>query len=1103
MGQTRYYSLAYFDFGDQLDSPLNIQKEVDRFVMIDKQLYGLYNVFGNGVISDWTVSDNGYSTLNGISISVSSGIGIINYMAAETSVTGYVNHLQTNSILYVYASYHGSTVRTRNVNFIVSTSDSLSSLVKLAKLTTGTDSIISIDNTVRDLVGFEAIIKAEIDEHKHRGTPSKIDLQDNVKNQLPGARLADIDASKITSGIFGVDRIPIIDHNELNDNGLMTHAALDTFVKTLSQSNKELLGEIASANLLKIIIYLRYLYSNVDEHFINELTLIPGVTSNTIIDFDNSTANINLIDRCISGVPAKRGVISSVVWNNQYSFYNAYVKDQVVVSNGEVTLERRGSNIDMVDDFERTGAGLDVGYTKEISFVNTEIAAVTDGYDDSRVEGKYGGKFSADTGLMVTYTKDLKVKNSDGVDVGRDWVTDYDELVLWVKTNSNNHEAVYYYLINGDINPGEEGFDQSNQIGPFTLIEKDYYTSNTDSSRNNFEEIIINLADLRSSGKNMNNLTKLVFYTGEVSDDFSFLLDNIYARRTNLVSPNGTIRLRYSTQAKVNFQSIFFDTTIYSGTNIRVRARVASDTDLLTRSSYTSWLSSGEVIAIDGTAVEIEITLSTTDSSVSPVLKEVELRMLSDSDFYGFDIDTADEWNQGTLNNLSIQAASEGTSSLSVEAPINVNGYYFSFKDTVSENNVSNEGEFGFDGSSLFPSPSQAANWINSPFIKFDYVTSIVRKYNKDFIVADTFNNRVLRMDSSGNLVKGFGSSYTIDSANFYPLSVVYNSSSYILSLVFSKLAVVEDISKISLYMGSVKVVFVEGEDIVVNSKKAEGRIVEIQLSEDNYVKLAGYSGDLFASFDGGAFTESIVIGDNISGLFDAYGRMKCFIGDFTYIDNIQHPIFTNILTNDNWIVANVSNSSLMYTKDHPLWAVTTASESYKAVPDLIEFKESTQVVEFSSSDVTFSDFSLGSISESSLDTFMIAGIEINSGTSFGISGADFLSNFDDDSITDSIRFRAAAIDALDNYRGALTSIDRESSRYHIFYNSSDGLFPANIDLYTNDEMLVAESSFADASGRLIKLDTFGNVRWNFGSGSFNVIHSAKLVANSNIMISL
>jgi hypothetical protein len=78
-GFTNNFSLAYFDFGDKLDQPLNIQHEIQRFVLIDKQMFGLYNIFGNGVIQGWNVTPG-----SGLSIRISAGIGIINNYAVET-----------------------------------------------------------------------------------------------------------------------------------------------------------------------------------------------------------------------------------------------------------------------------------------------------------------------------------------------------------------------------------------------------------------------------------------------------------------------------------------------------------------------------------------------------------------------------------------------------------------------------------------------------------------------------------------------------------------------------------------------------------------------------------------------------------------------------------------------------------------------------------------------------------------------------------------------------------------------------------------------------------------------------------------------------------
>ena len=102
MGTTQYYSLAFFDFQDDLSTKLSSQKEKNRFVLIDKQLYGLYNIFGNGVVEGWTVTDNGYTEENGISIAVGPGLGIVRYLAAETSIPYLINGVPSNSSFAIY-----------------------------------------------------------------------------------------------------------------------------------------------------------------------------------------------------------------------------------------------------------------------------------------------------------------------------------------------------------------------------------------------------------------------------------------------------------------------------------------------------------------------------------------------------------------------------------------------------------------------------------------------------------------------------------------------------------------------------------------------------------------------------------------------------------------------------------------------------------------------------------------------------------------------------------------------------------------------------------------------------------------------------------------
>ena len=1100
MGTTRYFDLAYFDFGVQLNSPISIQKEISRFVTIDKQLYGLYSVFGNGVIDGWVVEDKGYLTSTGISVSIGPGIGIVATMAAETNIPSALNFLPVNSVVDIYITLDSTTPRTRSVRFLYVLFPIVapSSFIRLARVTTGSNNILSIDNTVKDLVGFEAIIQDEINQHRHRGTPPKIDLKEETKNQLPGARIEGIDASAIVSGKFDIDRIPIIDHNDLEHNGLLNHAALDSFVQVLSQNNIELLGEVASVNLLKTIIFLKYVYPDVDEHLVNEITIVPGITDNESIDFIASTAHISLEDQCISGFPARVGKFTSVYWRDQISFYNAYLKDRVVVSGGTVSLERTGSNIDVIENFEVNSCNADIDFTKEVVLRNNHAQVISQCGDSDKIQGKYSGKFTADTDLRAIFTKNLKVIDSgSGQSIGRDWSSDYDELVIWAKTVNDSHEAVYFYAINGDYGP-DEAIPSQDMMGPFVLIAEDYSTSNADTSMNNFEEIVINLAELRNSfNKNMENVTQFVIYTDEISNDFSFLVDNIYVRKTNLVSPSGTIRFRYSSEANITFHSIFYDAITPAGTNVAVRIKVSNSENLLSRAAYSLSLSSGQIFAIDGTDVEIEVILTSTDEAVTPVLNSVELRLLVDANFTGFNINSRGEWNEGSYRNILLEDTSvEGNVDLVLSTPINVDGYYFGKSDSVSENDFNNVAILGFSGSHMPISPSQAFNWDNNPYRKFDNLSSVVRRLDKSFLVADTWNNRVLEVGSDGQLVKGFGTAHIVDN-DFYPLSAVYNPNTHILSVVFTKGAYVQDITKLALYINSSKVSFSEKETVLQNNKSSD-RVLEVLLHEDNYVRLSNVTDNLFVSFEEGAFAETINIeNSNTNKLYNLYG-IECFIGDFTYVNYIKHPIFFNILDNNNWIV---SNSSISYVSDDN---VVSANEDDVLVTDLVEFNPTTKQIVFSTDYVKFSDFTLGSIFEYETGRFLVAGIRTGT-TLGGVSGDDLLSPYDDDDnpASKKVKFRAAALDALNTYRGSIVTIDKVNNKYDIFYTSPDGLYPSDVNMYGDGRLLVSESSFGETSGRLIILDTWGSIIYSYGSGTFNIISDAKILNNDHILVSV
>lgn len=305
-GYTPNLNLAYFDFGDKLDSVINAKLEADRFITIDRQLYGLYSIFGNGIISGLEVYDNGYTLDKGISIGVSSGMAVIKYMAAETLIPIIVTSLVPNSFLYIYASTNSASVTDRSINISYSTTASSgTNLVLIATVTTGESSISAIDNTVRTYIEYKQSIVDVVNDHKHRGSPTKVDLERETKNQLPGAKIEGFDASKIITGRLDSERVPVLNHSDLENAGSMTHSQIDAIINGISDQNLGLLGNVASVNLLRQIIFLKYKYTDVDKFMVNELTILPGVTPSRYMDTDASTAWIaEDTEWCIIGFPS-------------------------------------------------------------------------------------------------------------------------------------------------------------------------------------------------------------------------------------------------------------------------------------------------------------------------------------------------------------------------------------------------------------------------------------------------------------------------------------------------------------------------------------------------------------------------------------------------------------------------------------------------------------------------------------------------------------------------------------------------------------------------------------------------------------------------------
>jgi len=898
-GLTPFYGLSYFTFGDELGDGINVQREIDRFLVIDKQLYGLYAIFGNGAISGWDLSLRDDFGQNTISLNVSPGIGIINSLAVQTSTTSQVEDLPPNETVGVYAILTSGTVRTRDVLFAWSRTIPSGNAVLLANVTVGEASVTSIDTSVRQEIGFLELIKQEVANHKHRGSPSKIDLQTETRNQLPGARLEDIDTAKITSGRLNPERIPQLEHGDLANTGLLPHAALDSFTRLITSGNRQLLGEVTSVDVMKLITAQYYVADKLNLNlsdlvdFPNLLVCYPGITPNTIMDLDASTAAIDLVTNCISGKPVKQGSISSILWKTNSAFFSAYDRSNVSIALNTVTLTRGGGSSTEIEDFEQVPrAGVPIpGFSTEVQVVTDDVAVTSEDVASFRTEGFYSGRFDTNREYRLLYTRTLTQN--------KDWSI-YDELILDVKSIAISHGAVYMYFING------EG-DTATKSQSYLVLGQDEITDNVDPLLNSFERRVFDI-----SKETKNDVRKIVFYTDDSITKQVFWVDNIFVRNQNLFPPSGYIRFRYSSSVPVTFNSINYESIIPDGCDVRIRIRVANSSALLTRAIFTPNLRSGDVFAMQGTDAEIDVILtSNTTRDKTPTLKSLELQIIVDSSVTGFTIGTAEEWDRGEYINEQQKKDDFNPfiSNILLQDPISVGDLYYIYQNGVNENSPTGDAVYGFRGL-LFKellSPLQAINVANVDFAPgFKNPFSVYRLENRNFIVADTVNDRVIETTPTGEFVRGIGGHNATDSAYFYPLTAVYNTRKGTLTICFSQSIQVDkiDITKIKIWIGSAGLLLGSQDTILDNGKN--DKILEILLTNDKIDQLTNPDFDVNVDLLAGFLPTPFSFPASAARLIGSKG-LAVFLGDFIYMNEINRPIYSNVLANGNWMIGNSS----------------------------------------------------------------------------------------------------------------------------------------------------------------------------------------------------
>ena len=332
MGNTPFYNLFYLEPG--IDTADFLNADELRFKTLDSQLYGIYQLFGNGIIEDnsnnnksWRVET--YSDENKfLKVSISTGKGFVSYKSAETTVAKDVTIpvLPSDSLIvsvWFYAVQNDFTPVSRDVDFIASLTrieDSINYINVGGIIVDTIDNTITVFENERQIITIFDSLSSIIYKHKHIGgsaNPSPIDLQTETINTLSGINIQSLDLNTVTRGKLSASRLPILDHRNLDNVGSLTHAQIDNLLSNyIDYDNGYRLADLSIANRLKTLISLKKSgYEYIDSTQLNTIVYVPGIFPNT--NGNTSTgATENFSDKSVPANVLTASIYDTGPWNS-------------------------------------------------------------------------------------------------------------------------------------------------------------------------------------------------------------------------------------------------------------------------------------------------------------------------------------------------------------------------------------------------------------------------------------------------------------------------------------------------------------------------------------------------------------------------------------------------------------------------------------------------------------------------------------------------------------------------------------------------------------------------------------------------------------------
>lgn len=1101
---TQNYSLYSAEVGETIDA----LEDSRRFLTIDRQLLGLFQIFGNGVIDGWEVVNSG-----SLNISVNPGGGNIFFMSAYTDTPVSVS-LNRNSTNYIYASLLEETKYNRIVDFISSSLELYSNrTILIAKVITGDTAISSIDMSVRNDISFINQIKDIINQHVHRGgsdNPTKIDLSSEVIGQLPSYRIGGIDASKIISGRISSARLPLIEHSNLLHSGVLTHAQLDSFVRNLSNPNVRLLGELSTTNMLQLYLAMKHIWNDVDSYATNIAVIIPGITKDSFIDHKNTTAIIDKYEHSIKGIPSLSGQLHYVSYKTYQDFINSFARLRIDIPQNDPN----GSFFKLTKPYEDLEIdGFDNVFSNNTQYPDWKFEVIASGNSSTnkfisdsskKVDGPYSAKMILDQQFRVQVTKIFDEQ---------DW-TSYNQFELYIESLSEEHGEIRIDILG-----------QKDDNGDYTILNDPIILLNTNEITTGFKKFTKDIVDMTRA-----KVLGIRIYTdtslGWNLSSAAINIDAITLKNTLYYDSTGFMRFRLQTPQKSQWAAINWDGDDNNGI-IRARARSAPDFSLMDQTNsvpFSAYIANGERPNIsDNTCVEVEISLSSdTTLTQSPVARSVTINFITSSQQTGLSIDTTEEFSRATaLKNVIVSSdppfgdTSEGK--VLIKGRVDTGDWTYGVMSSIQQTDESGTPVMGITGDKLFISPMQA---INQTLITrntgIDGALHVERMQDRTYMVADTLNDRVILFDENGNIISCIISNNVRNINELYPIQCSLNIQDKILYIAWSTNVTFSeiDLSKVVVQGTGIsvtlsnsldKIVYVQGMSIATQS----GNVSAIQLSDshfgslDNYINNTNYSDtrlflDVSTGAANGKVDKSTV---NYASLSGPRG-LPVFIGNVKYIDGVFNPVSVFISNSGNWIISNAK--PLITDGGEDIVTGTPVSK----ITSVVEVDPSTAEVVFSNNSVDFSTVTLGGAVEMNDKYIVVCGIvkESNQSASSGASGFSGTSGGSESSILSSI---INSQDILNEYRGRVKIVEKSSSKVIYEQSTSDGTYGADVQIDENDNLVIVEKYFIQdkiygiiGRGRIAKLDEDGNVYFQYGKSEYESFNDIRLTKTGTMISS-